>query len=416
MNIGDIRFEFLMESVRNLDANLKKIGCECGLLFLIGEPDKLLPRICKTLDINGVYFDDSEENEVHDRKRDESICMSLRKVGIKEVSLIQQHTIIPMDTYEAKLKGGSIPLTMGSFQKLFNSIPKLKPIPAPDAVPYDAKTAEKLLQKLLLATDASPEMSLKSSAGSHIVFPVPTSEADYEQFGRVFVDRGTIKYKGGEDEALERLTRFTVEKREWLASFEKPKTAPNSLEPSTTVLSPYFTHGCLSASFAYHAVAEVIADLKKSGKKLPYSQPPVSMLGQFLWREHWYTIGRFTPHDISKMVGNPLSRQIPWDDIVSDAAAAERLAAWEEGRTGYPFIDAIMHQLKAEGWVHHLARHMVACFLTRGDLWISWEHGARVFDSKFRCCRKKNQKYNNFLYFCLYTTFMFWPKLYRELN
>ena len=25
------------------------------------------------------------------------------------------------------------------------------------------------------------------------------------------------------------------------------------------------------------------------------------------------------------------------------------------------------------GWIHHLARHMVACFLTRGDLWQHWE-------------------------------------------
>jgi cryptochrome len=47
---------------------------------------------------------------------------------------------------------------------------------------------------------------------------------------------------------------------------------------------------------------------------------------------------------------------------------------------GYPFIDAIMTQLRTEGWIHHLARHAVACFLTRGDLWQSWEVGQRVFD------------------------------------
>lgn len=51
-----------------------------------------------------------------------------------------------------------------------------------------------------------------------------------------------------------------------------------------------------------------------------------------------------------------------------------------QGKTGYPFIDAIMTQLRQEGWIHHLARHAVACFLTRGDLWISWEEGQRVFE------------------------------------
>lgn len=32
-----------------------------------------------------------------------------------------------------------------------------------------------------------------------------------------------------------------------------------------------------------------------------------------------------------------------------------------------------MRQLKQEGWMHHLGRHSVACFLTRGQLYISWE-------------------------------------------
>lgn len=49
-----------------------------------------------------------------------------------------------------------------------------------------------------------------------------------------------------------------------------------------------------------------------------------------------------------------------------------------KARTGFPFIDAIMTQLRQEGWIHHLARHAVACFLTRGDLWINWEEGQRV--------------------------------------
>lgn len=56
------------------------------------------------------------------------------------------------------------------------------------------------------------------------------------------------------------------------------------------------------------------------------------------------------------------------------------LDAWTNGQTGYPFIDAIMRQLRQEGWIHHLARHAVACFLTRGDLWISWEEGQKVFE------------------------------------
>lgn len=47
---------------------------------------------------------------------------------------------------------------------------------------------------------------------------------------------------------------------------------------------------------------------------------------------------------------------------------------------GYPWIDAAMRQLSEWGWMHHLARHSVACFLTRGDLYISWEAGKAVFE------------------------------------
>lgn len=47
---------------------------------------------------------------------------------------------------------------------------------------------------------------------------------------------------------------------------------------------------------------------------------------------------------------------------------------------GYPWIDAIMTQLRQWGWMHHLARHCVACFLTRGDLYVSWEKGKDVFE------------------------------------
>ena len=72
------------------------------------------------------------------------------------------------------------------------------------------------------------------------------------------------------------------------------------------------------------------------------------------------------------MESNPICVQIPWD------RNPEALAKWAEGRTGFPWIDAIMTQLRQEGWIHHLARHAVACFLTRGDLWIGWEEGMKV--------------------------------------
>lgn len=46
--------------------------------------------------------------------------------------------------------------------------------------------------------------------------------------------------------------------------------------------------------------------------------------------------------------------------------------------TGFPWIDAIMRQLRSEGWIHDVARRAVGSFLTRGCLWINWEEGFKV--------------------------------------
>jgi deoxyribodipyrimidine photo-lyase len=56
----------------------------------------------------------------------------------------------------------------------------------------------------------------------------------------------------------------------------------------------------------------------------------------------------------------------------------EHFTAWQQGRTGYPVVDAGMRQLLAEGWVHNRARMIVASFLVK-DLHVGWQHGARHF-------------------------------------
>lgn len=78
----------------------------------------------------------------------------------------------------------------------------------------------------------------------------------------------------------------------------------------------------------------------KSRKKR--SQPPTSLQGQMLWREFYYTAA-FGTRNFHRMEGNELCIQIPWQ------RSEERLAAWKEGRTGFPWIDACMIQLRKTG-------------------------------------------------------------------
>ena len=64
--------------------------------------------------------------------------------------------------------------------------------------------------------------------------------------------------------------------------------------------------------------------------------------------------------------------------VDTDARARERFAAWAEGRTGYPIVDAGIRQLLATGWMHNRVRMIVASFLVK-DLHLPWQWGARHF-------------------------------------
>ncbi|KAJ3277715.1 (6-4)DNA photolyase, partial [Blyttiomyces sp. JEL0837] len=147
--------------------------------------------------------------------------------------------------------------------------------------------------------------------------------------------------------------------------FEKPKTSPAAFKPAdTTVLSPHMKFGTLSPRLFHQRIQQLYQETTK------HSQPPVSLLGQILWREFYYTPAAGTPN-FGKMEGNPICLQVDWwckhgPTDARNADAEKNLKAWSNGETGYPWIDAIMTQLRKEGWIHHLARHSVACFLTRG--------------------------------------------------
>ena len=56
----------------------------------------------------------------------------------------------------------------------------------------------------------------------------------------------------------------------------------------------------------------------------------------------------------------------------------DQLSTWQEGRTGFPIVDAGMRQLRATGWMHNRLRMIVASFLVK-DLHVEWQHGARHF-------------------------------------
>ncbi len=181
-------------------------------------------------------------------------------------------------------------------------------------------------------------------------------------------------FPGGETVALERLSAKVMGKEDYVNNFRKPKTCSTNLdedplEPSTTGLSPYLSTGCLSIRTVWH-------ECRKSYLAGEHSQPPESLHGQMMFREMFYLLSRSVANwDMD--TENESCKEIHWDEFDPDL-----VGPWESGMTGYPYIDAMMRQLDGTGWMHHLGRHAVSCFLTRGQLWQNWTVGRDVFERK----------------------------------
>ena len=336
--VGENRWRFLQQTLQDLDRSLRDIGTR--LYVIRGEPREVFEKYFKKWDVAKITWE--VDTEPYALERDKKI-QSLAKEKEVVVETLSGHTLYDLERIVAKNRGET-PLTYNKLCSLVSAIG------SPDK-PLDAPTELKpgaLSSKSELEDDRYNPPSL-------------------EELGVSAAQLQPCRFPGGETEALRRLEdKVSMKNAKWVRDFEKPQTEPSSLEPSTTVLSPYLKFGCLSVRTFYWRLADIYRGAK-------HSQPPVSLHGQLLWREFFYTVGANTAN-FDRMEGNAICRQIPWDEDPG------KLKAWSEGRTGYPWIDAIMTQLRKEGWIHHLARHSVACFLTRGDLWQSWESGQRVFE------------------------------------
>ena len=336
--VGANRWRFLVQSLKDLDTSLRSLGSR--LYVVRGSPDEVFPRVFDSWKVRKITWE--IDTEPYALARDEKI-EKLAQTRNLEVETFTSHTLFHPERIIAKNKG-EVPLTFQKLCSVLKSLgPPSKPVGPPGELPNEAKCPIEDLDDSTYDVPSLSEVGVKEEDMHPCLFP------------------------GGETEGVKRLDdKISMKRAAWVRAFEKPNTSPNSLKPSTTVLSPYLKFGCVSVRRMYWQ----LEDIYKGSK---HSQPPVSLHGQILWREFYYTVGYGTPN-FDRMVGNKVCRQIPWDDD------PVKLAAWAEGRTGYPWIDAIMIQLRREGWIHHLARHSVACFLTRGDLWQSWEAGQKVFD------------------------------------
>jgi deoxyribodipyrimidine photo-lyase len=160
-------------------------------------------------------------------------------------------------------------------------------------------------------------------------------------------------WRPGERSAGERLDAFLEDD---VASYAHDRDRPD--RPGTARLSPHLHHGEIGPRQIWHEI---------HGRGLD----PRRFLAEVGWREFAHHLLYHFPHTPERPLRHEFER-FPWR---TDRAA---LRAWQCGQTGYPLVDAGMHQLWTTGWMHNRVRMVVASFLVK-HLLLPWQEGARWF-------------------------------------
>ncbi|MFD4635548.1 cryptochrome/photolyase family protein [Streptomyces sp. NPDC058284] len=138
------------------------------------------------------------------------------------------------------------------------------------------------------------------------------------------------------------------------------KTHDDLAGDATSRLSPHLHFGTLSG-------AELVRD---AGRRT--SRGAEDFVRQLCWRDFHHQVLAARP---DAATADYRTRGDRWR---SEESAREDIAAWQEGRTGYPIVDAAMRQLLHEGWMHNRGRLLTASFLAK-TLYVDWRVGARHF-------------------------------------
>jgi deoxyribodipyrimidine photo-lyase len=142
-----------------------------------------------------------------------------------------------------------------------------------------------------------------------------------------------------------------------LDAYDERRNDPGA--DATSRLSPYLKWGCIHPRQLLHRLGNA------NGER--------TFRTELCWREFHADVLHHRPETVRHAFNEKMAAI-----EVDDHGTSERFAAWCEGRTGYPIVDAGMRQLLGEGWMHNRVRMLVASFLVK-DLHLDWTRGARFF-------------------------------------
>jgi deoxyribodipyrimidine photo-lyase len=334
---ADRRVEFIRDSLADLDTQLRRIGERAGapgapgiaLLVRHGRAGNELPRLAKALGVQAVYC--NHDDDPYALQRDAAVRGALAEGGIALHSS-KDHVVFERD--EVLTQSGG---TYSVFTPYKNAW--LKKV---DGYFLGAYPAERHAGAL-----AAPPPGMESG--------VPTLEA----IGFARTNLATLKLPAGASGAQTLFDDYLHR----IDDYAKARDFPAVKGPS--YLSTHLRFGTIS-----------IRQLAREAwqRTLAGSRGAEVWLSELIWRDFYHQVLHHHPH----VVGSSFKREydaIKWEH---GKHADEDFAAWCEGRTGYPLVDAAMHQINQTGYMHNRLRMVVASFLTK-DLGIDWRRGEAYF-------------------------------------
>lgn len=323
---GAARVRFLFESLAALDAELRQRGGR--LILRQGEPVTVLEQLVEETGATLLSF--ADDYSPYSRERDNAVQLAMTNRGVT-VETENDHLLI--EPGEILSASTSTPYTVYTpYKNRWFLYPVNDPVLPPERIP-------------------TPN-SVQSE-------PLPTVP---EQYGVLKQPGQNPQVIGGEIEGRRHLDDFlrrSVGIREYATERDRPGVE------GTSRLSAYLRSGALSVRRVAHSVRK--AREGHAGQEAGFN----TFLSELAWRDFYYQILWHFPH-VATGAFKPMYDALQWEN---DEAL---FAAWCEGRTGYPIVDAAMRQLRNEAWMHNRARMIVASFLTK-DLLIDWRLGERYF-------------------------------------
>jgi deoxyribodipyrimidine photo-lyase len=319
---ADRRVEFIRASLVELDAALRKLGG--GLAAVHGEAAEALPRLARQLGVQAVFA--AHDDEPAALARDALVRERLAAAGIA-LHTFKDHVVFERDevlTQSGKPYSVFTPYSRNWLARLDDFY--LKPYPV-----------ERYARRL---APAPPD-------------GIPTLQAlGFEPTGLSALGLAT-----GAAGAQDLLQAF-------LARIDRYDTQrdPPALD-ATSRLSVHLRFGTVSI----RQLAALARERRSTGA--------ATWLKELAWRDFYHQVLANFPR-----VGRGESFKPEYDRIAWEQGplAEERFAAWCEGRTGYPLVDAAMLQLDRTGFMHNRLRMVTASFLCK-DLGIDWRRGERWF-------------------------------------